>query len=307
MKAMRIVSAIGLAAALWASAPGCNKSAGDASSASKPSEPGASDTGSVGLQLSLPSGQDIPVISWAITGPNGTATLVQSGTADSNSLGVTFLIGSLRAGSGYMILLSGTGTDGSVTCTGSASFSVMTRVTTPVAVELACSIATSGARVTLINGTTFNCAAWNDVSASPTEATVGSSVNLAATATGPSPSALTYSWSASSGTFGNPTVPNTSFTCTSVGSVAVTLTVGDGPVPAGSSCNTMLSTRTLAVQCDAEQTESDAGDGGGGSDGGPPPPAAPALPPWGLAALVAALLAMGTAVLSHARKSNRLS
>jgi hypothetical protein len=256
-----------------------------------------SDTGSVGFQLSLPSGQQIPVLSWAVSGPNGLPTVVQSGTLTAQSAGVTFLIGNLPVASGYEIALTGTATDGSVVCSGSASFAVASRTTTPVVVELACSTATAGAHVTLVNGTSFNCAASNNVSASPTETSVGSSVMLSATATAPVPGAVTYSWSAPSGTFASSAAASTGFTCTSAGMVNVTLVVGDGPVPAGSSCDTSLDTRTIAIQCDAAM-QADAGgtpDAGGGQPdggaGGSTP--APALPPWAASALAAVLLGLG--------------
>jgi|HubBroStandDraft_1064217.scaffolds.fasta_scaffold01725_3 hypothetical protein len=263
--------------------------------------PGAvgSDTGSIGFQLSLPSGQEIPVLSWAVSGPNGLSTVVQNGTLTAQSAGVTFLIGNLPVASGYEIALSGTASDGSVICSGSASFAIASRTTTPVVVELACSTATQGSHVTLVSGSSFNCAASNNVSASPTETTVGGQIMLTATATGPVPADLTYGWSAPSGTFGTSPAANTTFTCTSVGAVNVTLVVGDGPVPAGSSCDQALDTRTIVIQCDAA-TQPDAGggqpDAGGGQDGGGGgggPPAAPALPPWGTSALAGALLGLG--------------
>jgi hypothetical protein len=138
-----------------AAVPACSAGPSSDSDGTNPSgEPNGSDgtqeTGSIGLQLMLPSGQSIEVISWAITGPNGASTVVQSGTANSQSLGVSFLVGNIPVGSGYQIALSGTATDGSVTCTGAATFSVSARVSTPVTVQLACVAATGGAHVTRV-------------------------------------------------------------------------------------------------------------------------------------------------------------
>jgi hypothetical protein len=252
------------------------------------SPPGAegSDTGSVGFQLTLPSGQQIAVLSWAVSGPNGLSTVVQSGTITAQSAGVTFLVGNLAPAPGYRVTLSGTSSDGSVTCTGSASFAITPRTTTDAVVELACSTATQGSQVTLVNGTNFDCAAWNNVSASPTETTVGNQVMLTATAAGPVPANLTYSWSAPSGSFGNSSAANTTFSCTAVGAVNVTLVVGDGPVPPGSSCNTSLDTRTIVVQCDPAMQA-----GGGPGSGSTP---APALPLWATVALGLAISGVGS-------------
>jgi hypothetical protein len=309
------------AAALSAAVGGCGSTSQDDGTAPEQSvtlsPPGSaeSDTGSVGFQLSLPSGQLIPVLSWSVSGPNGAATVVHSGTITTQSQGVTFLVGNLAVASGYTISLAGTANDGSVMCVGSASFAIRNRQTTAVVVDLACSSSTEGAHVTLVSGTTFNCAAWNNVSASPTETSVGGSVMLSATAAGPVTNALTYNWSAPSGTFGNRTASNTSFTCTSVGAVNVTLVVGDGPVPAGSSCSQSLDTRTIAIQCDAA-TQPDAGsDGGAASDGGTAADAgsgsdaggggvtaAPALSPWGASVLAGLLLGMGS-LAARSRRS----
>ncbi len=255
--------------------------------------PGAvgSDTGSVGFQLSLPSGQQITVLSWAVSGPNGLPTVVQSGTLTAQSAGVTFLVGNLPVAAGYEIALGGTANDGSVICSGSTSFAIASRTTTPVVVELACSTATQGSHVTLVNGTSFNCAASNNVSASPTETSVGGSVMLTATAAAPVPDAITYSWSAPSGAFASSTAASTTFTCTSAGAVNVTLVVGDGPVPPGSSCETLLDTRTIAIQCDAA-LQADAGGPPDAGDGGSTP--APALPAWGTSVLAAVLLGLGS-------------
>jgi|HubBroStandDraft_6_1064221.scaffolds.fasta_scaffold292313_2 hypothetical protein len=250
------------------------------------------------MQLILPSGQEIEVVSWALTGPNGLATVVQSGNVDSQSLGVSFLVGGIPAASGYSITLSGTATDGSVTCTGAAQFNVAARTTTDVSVELACSVATGGSRVTLVNGTAFDCAGTSGIAASPTETTVGHSVSLHGLATGPAPAALTYQWSAPTGTFDQPTAATSNFECASAGPVTVTLVVGDGPVPSGQSCSSAIDTATAVITCDAVPP-SDAGapgDGGvdAGQDGGGPAAPVPATPPGAVAALCAALFAIGS-------------
>jgi hypothetical protein len=65
------------------------------------------------------------------------------------------------------------------------------------------------------------------------ETVLGGSVALSASASAPNASALTYTWSAPSGTFSAPNSAATNFTCATPGQVTVTLTVGDGPVPDG--------------------------------------------------------------------------
>jgi phospholipase C len=209
------------------------------------------ELGSVGMQLTLPGGEQVNSVNWTVTGPNGASTVVQSGMVNvGSSTTVSFLIGGIPAGASYTITLSGTSTDGTVTCAGSAMFNTTARTTTNVNVALQCSTPTPEAGSALVNGTTFNCATWNSVSASPAETTVGNAVALSALATGPDPSSVTYAWSAPSGTFDNASAAAPHFTCTANGPVTVTLAVTDGAVPDGSSCNAATSVATVQVQCD---------------------------------------------------------
>jgi len=263
-------------------------------------------SGTVGAQLTLPAGQLIEVVQWVITGPNGAATVVQSGSvAIPNTNAVSFLASDIPAGAGYRISLSGTAIDGSVTCTGSASFAIKSHVTTPVPVAMACSVVMSGSQVTLVDGTSFNCANVTNVTAIPAETTVGGTIALTSSAAGPVPSALSFAWSAPSGMFDHPNSATPKFTCTAAGPVPLVLTVADGPVPAGDACNVPASTRTVTVLCDAAQEDAGtdsgsapdaAADAGGTSDagdaGGPPPPV-PALPESGILVLGIAMLAAG--------------
>ena len=235
------------------------------------------DMGSVGMQLTLPGGEQVNTIQWAITGPNGATTVVQSSSITVQALAIHFLVGNIPAGSGYQVTLSGTSADSGVTCTGSAQFSVAAHATTLVSVRLACGVVGMGGRGTDVNGMTFNCAAWTSVTANPSQIKVGSAIAVAATASGPDPSMLTYTWSSSTGSFSSPNAETSNFTCTQAGPPTLTLTVGDGPVPAGSTCNPTLDTDQIAVTCGP----------------GTPPTAAPAVPPWGLLILAASVLGMG--------------
>jgi phospholipase C len=210
-------------------------------------------TGAVGMQLTLPGGEQINVVNWTITGPNNAATVVQSGSVNvQNSQSISFLVGGIPPGTNYNVTLSATSTDGMVTCSGSAQFSTSARTTTNVAVQLQCSGPVSEAGSVQVNGITYNCAAWGSVSANPSEVIVGNSIALSATATGPNPAALTYAWSApsGSGTFDTPNAATANFTCGAAGQVALALTVADGPVPDGGTCNPSLATTTVQVQCD---------------------------------------------------------
>jgi hypothetical protein len=267
-------------AAIGCSAEGAGAAGGDPPGPSPTSESAGdpADMGSVGMQLTLPGGAQVSSVSWVIAGPNDAATVVKSGSVNvKESGGVSVLVGDIPAGTGYHVALSAQATDGGLSCAGTAAFAVHAHAITQVAVQMACNIAPSGGQTT-VNGTSFNCAAWSSVAASPVETAIGTPVALMASATGPVPASVTYTWSAPSGSFGSASMANTSFTCTAPGPVTVTLVVGDGPVPAGSTCNPALDTDTVTITCTGTA---------------PPPSSAPALPWGGVAALALGMLGLG--------------
>jgi acid phosphatase len=209
------------------------------------------------MQITLPGGSQVNSVNWTITGPNGASTVLQSGMVNvANSNTVSFLVGGIPAGATYLVSLSGTSTDGMVTCGGSASFTTTARTTTNVSVSMQCNAITPEAGSALISANTFNCGSVTSVSASPAEITLGFPVSLAATATGPNPSALTYSWSATSGSFDNPSSATPNFTCSAPGVATLTVTVSDGAVPDGGACPAS-STSTVNVQCDTSALAND--------------------------------------------------
>jgi len=230
-------------------------------SSNGPQEPGgagpaAGDTGTVGMRLTLPGGQQVSTITWTLTGPGGASTVVQTGTANvQNSDTISFLIGGIAPGNGYAIALSGTSTDGSVTCGGSAQFNVAARATTDVSIALQCNVPPSEAGYAAVTGAIYGCASVGSLAASPAETTVGHSVAVTGSATGPTPGAFTYAWSASSGSFDTPNAASANFTCTTAGPATLTLTVGDGPVVEGGTCDAGLSAQSFQIQCDAVVTD----------------------------------------------------
>jgi acid phosphatase len=235
---------------------GCSSGSDGSATGTNPGS--TEDTGSIGMQLTLPNGSELDTVHWTLTGPNGASTVVQSGNVNvANSKAIAFVVGAIPAGSNYVITLTGTTTDGKVTCAGSATFSVAPHKTTAVSVTLACSVAAGDAGSVAVTGTVVDCGTVTSIGASPLEVDVGFPVALSSAATGPAPSAVTYAWSAPTGSFDDPTSANPHFTCSAPGPVTVTLTVGDGPVPDGGVCDPTLDTATVQVQCDATALEND--------------------------------------------------
>jgi hypothetical protein len=203
------------------------------------------------MNLTLPGGQSLATVSWTISGPNGASALVQQGTVDlRNSRTLSFVATNIPAGTGYRVSITGTSADGTVTCAGSATFSVTAHATTNVTVLLECRTPGPDAGSASVGGTTFDCPVANGVAASPAETTIGGTISLTASVSAPNPGTITYAWSAPSGTFSAAAAQSTTFTCTAPGPVTIVLAAGDGPLPAGASCDPQFSTSTVTVQCD---------------------------------------------------------
>ncbi len=223
----------------------------------------ATGTGTIAFALTMPPGVELDTVGYQLV--NAAGATAQAGTISiQTAQSIQFQLSNVPPGAGYTITLSSTGTGG-VSCSGSAGpFTVVARATTMVQVGLACYAPGADAGNVLVNGTPFLCGTWNSLSTvgsggqvtNGSEANVGSAITLTATATGPDPAALTYSWSSSNpiGTFGpndaSGTSDTTTFVCTAPGTTTITMVVGDGPVPAGQSCAAGQSTVTTVVTCD---------------------------------------------------------
>ncbi|MEI9942543.1 MAG: hypothetical protein WDO69_35460 [Pseudomonadota bacterium] len=227
---------------------GCSSTSGNgADSAETDSE----NSGSIGLALQVESGLTLNQIDYAIIGPLGFS---KSGSIDvSNSSTISAVISSLPAGTGYSITLSGTSTDGSATCSGSATFDVVAHQTTTASVGVSCHQAATTGSVQ-INGAVNVCPVADGISANPAEVAVGSTIALSASAhdsdSGPAP--LAYSWTASSGTLSDPASATPTFTCTAPGTVTLTVGVSDGDLAEG--C-TDIATTTVTCSVTAAQVQ----------------------------------------------------
>jgi len=200
------------------------------------------NVGEVGLKLTLPGGSQLNSVSYTVTGPNGFSKTASVNLTSSSTLSFQL---SLPAGGPYSITLSGTTTDGATTCAGTGSFTVIARQTAKATVHLTCHEAPRTGSA-LISGVLNICPQIDSLAASPSEVLVGKSTVLAATAhdTDASPAALSYAWSASSGSLSATSGASPSFTCSTPGDATITLTVSDGDATAG-----CADTQTTTVTC----------------------------------------------------------
>jgi len=217
---------------------GCSEGAPQTSQAA------AEHAGEGSLSLQLASGSTLTSVSYTIIGP---ASFSKTGSIDvSNSSTISGLIGGIPAGNGFTITLSAATASASLSCGGSATFNVTAHQTTAVNVQLSCKEQSRSGTV-LVNGALNICPVIDGLSATPNELAVGGSVVVSAAAhdSDAGPSALTYQWTASSGTLSSATAQSPTFTCTSAGPATLTLTLSDGD-PASSCSDSM----TTTVTCD---------------------------------------------------------
>ncbi len=261
MKLMCKTFVFGLAVAA-ASAVGC--SSGQSRSGS--GLPGTGDhAGEVDLNLTLQGGQTITTLSYTLSNAvpadtlTGTITL-PTGAAGPGPFAVpTFEVIPVQAGTGYTVSLTGTSTDGTVTCSGTSSppFTVTAGADTSVNVLVTCVKASTSGTVG-INPTIQNCpTVGNLVAVGPAASTVapGNTSTIFGSAVGVNPAQLTYAFSVTAGTgtlSGQIVAPDFSssnilFTCPAVGEVdTITLVTSD---QTGAVCPASLTTLTTKVTC----------------------------------------------------------
>ncbi|HEY0469842.1 MAG TPA: hypothetical protein VGC79_36905 [Polyangiaceae bacterium] len=239
-----LVACIGLSAVL----NGC-------SSAPEVSSTDDEGVGSIGLELQV-GGATLNQVTYSIVGP---ANYSKSGTLNvANSTVLSAVLGGIPVGTGYTITLSGTSTDGATSCSGSGTFDVVAHETAVVSVHLLCHQASTTGSVQI--GGTFNvCPVIDGIMVSPAEVLVGGTIALAGSAhdTDSAPSALSYAWTASAGSFDDATLAAPIFSCTAAGAVTVTLTVSDGD-PASSCAARASATLTCTPTAANVQTIIDA-------------------------------------------------
>jgi hypothetical protein len=151
-------------------------------------------SGEVSAKLSLiDSSETLTSVGYTLS--NGSNVYTGTGTLGA---GNSFTISNIAPGSDYRLALLGETTDDLATCSGlSNPFLVQTDLTSNVLVELTCTLnsaPTDGGAVS-VQVNTQNCPSVNPLVADSTTVLVGGSTNIAASASGPSVSDLTYTWS----------------------------------------------------------------------------------------------------------------
>src|SRR6478609_8948764 len=137
------------------------------------------NSGSLGFALTVPGNSILNSVTYTIVGP---ANYTSTGTINvSNSTTISTLL-SLPAGGPYSVTLSGTSTDNSVSCSGSAQTSITAGQSKTLTVQMTCHEAGRTGSVA-INGTLNSCPVIDSLGASPAEVLVGGTIALSSSAT----------------------------------------------------------------------------------------------------------------------------
>jgi hypothetical protein len=236
----------------------------------------------VGAHLNIgTSGATIDSLSITLSNMTNTFNGVVNLTDDAGNAAqsIEFVLGSVPAGSGYVVTLYGSDSQGDPCSGASTPFTVTAGATANVVVNVTCTVPTDAAvsqsvdsgtvavdaSIALIDQPPFGCPAIAGVSISPAELLPPETATLGVVVTPGSGGVQTLLWSATCGNgtpaITNPTQPNATFSCgTAVATTcAVTLALGFngtgldggsvGPVCSGVANTTVTQTIACEAQC----------------------------------------------------------
>jgi hypothetical protein len=215
---------------------------------------GHGDTGSVGMHLTIGNGVHVNSLNWTIS--NGTNTYTGNiqitDDAGHEAQSVEFVAGTIQAGGGYIVTLSGFDDHGDPCNGSSAAVTVMAGATSAATVLVTCTVPTDAAVATavdsgniavdagvvLVNQAPFICPGITGVSVSPAEVLPPQTAGLTGTFTGSSGGTQTLLWTTdcAGANIANPTSPNAVFAC--------------GSTPAGTTCHVTLTVGLLGTGAD---------------------------------------------------------
>jgi hypothetical protein len=201
-----------------------------ASCGASPSDSGGGELAQ-GLQVS-PSAT-VTQATYTITGPNGFAS---AGTVPvGESPDVPVVVSNLPVGTGYVIELHATASDGVIVCTGSFGFDVPTaNATLNLIVHLTCAVPSGDVEAEAVINI---CPVLDGLTASPLALRPGgvSSLFVDAHDSDQGPTPLAYSWFVNGIKLSQQTLPALGFACSSLGPVTIAASVSDGQCSDGES------------------------------------------------------------------------
>lgn len=216
----------------------------------------ASPNGSVGLNLTV-GDTDVVRIDYAVL--DGDAT-IRSSSIEVGALGGTTVratVGQIPVGGPFTLNLTAFDRSGEPVCSGSAMFSMPRGgVRVGVSVVLNCEVVGPGLGEVDIDVGLQTCPVVVDaLTVAPNLIPVGAEALVEATVIG----ADSVIWSAAAGTFADPTIASTAYTCTTSGTQTLSLVATGAYLGSAGTCTRSLSAEIECISGD---------DGGLGTDGG---------------------------------------
>ncbi len=211
-------------------------------------------SGSVDIGLEIGGSAQVDEVVYTIFGNN----MTMSGIIDTSAPGATASVEvfGIPEGSGYRVELVAIIGDAEP-CRGSAPFSILAGQVTPVMVMLNCKPEERFGSVR-VNGKLNICAHLEKAVVSPLQTSVGSRIDLFAQGADAESDFIEYGWFAANGQIANPTLPFTSYVCTSEGTDFIDIFLSDD------SFQDCIDSWRVEVRC----VGSDGGTGGAGGAGG---------------------------------------
>jgi hypothetical protein len=210
----------------------------------------AHEESSVRLAFTIPSGgPTIDSVHWLLT--TTTNALIEQGDIDTRDVNATASVDVIcPTGTGDLVTVSATASDGT-SCYGiSAPFDVIagTPVSVPVTVVCGGGAPTTTPGVVQVTGTIIvsdSCPVISNFLVAPKQTSVGAAIDVGGHAADPDTGdVLTYSWTATAGSFTDPTAASTQYICSTAGMQVITFTVDDNHSP-----TPCLATAQTTVTC----------------------------------------------------------
>jgi hypothetical protein len=202
----------------------------------------APDTGNIELVVAIPDGVTIARVEYSIMHA-GEAT--RTGSIDGPAMS-TFsrLVTHVPVGTGYTVHASALTADGQTTCDGMGEADVKSHATTLVYVALTCH-GGSGGHVLVTIKVQQQCPTFavTSYSVSPLSASVGGDIDVSAMTSASDGGIVSFSWTAPSGTFADPTAAHTTYMCGRAGPIALQVTA---------SLDACFDSKAITVSCGAD-------------------------------------------------------
>jgi hypothetical protein len=204
------------------------------------------------INLEVGDGAVINEVEYEIS---GNSIEPMGGTINTSAPGATASVETfgIPPGEGYLVMMVATSVDGTLTCSGAATFDVGVGVSTEVDVLLHCkgSERFGGVRV---NGKLNICAELDKVAVAPLQTASGYALDVSAAGSDEEGDSVEYSWTATGGSFDDASAAQTIFVCGEAEEEQITIEVSDDGF------EYCMDGRTIDVRCVDE-------DGAGGSSG----------------------------------------